>query len=65
MKLTIQIWQHHSVIEKQSFKSKKEAHHWLNTSGYRILNDDGGCFIQVIVNGKELTICQMVDEGWC
>lgn len=55
----IQIWEHHLCKEKKLFTNKAKAKKWIKDSGYKIISDMGWCFIQPVVNGREVELSEL------
>ena len=59
----VEVWNYYSVIGVFETTRKKQAIEWIKKN-YSIQQEEGTCFIQIYVDGRALSIPEMIFEGY-
>lgn len=63
MKVKIEIWQYHNVVDEYESDNIEEILNWFRKH-WRCCYNDGGCSFEVYQNGKRLSFHELCELGF-
>lgn len=60
----VEIWVYHTIINAYETHSKKDALDWIRRIGYAEMADQGACYVNIYIDGKQLAPCEKYNNGW-